>query len=67
MRNNIEPKLLERDINWVEIGLEPEPWDKTIQNIFKKHHLSSDTQHVYTLRGSHNQLNLKIERYIFNG
>ncbi|MBY0165475.1 GNAT family N-acetyltransferase [Paenibacillus lautus] len=51
MRNNIEPKLLERDINWVEIGLEPEPWDKTIQNIFKKHHLSSDTQHVYTLRG----------------
>ncbi|MCT1399447.1 GNAT family N-acetyltransferase [Paenibacillus sp. p3-SID867] len=51
MRNHIEPKLQEQDINWVEIGLDPDPWDKTIQNIFQERRISSDTQHVFTLRG----------------
>ncbi|MGG4345715.1 GNAT family N-acetyltransferase [Paenibacillus lautus] len=51
MRNHIEPKLQKQNINWVEIGLDPDPWNKTIQNIFKKRDISSDTQHVFTLSG----------------
>ncbi|GIO95994.1 acetyltransferase [Paenibacillus lautus] len=52
MRNHVEPQLLKQNINWVEIGLDPDPWDKTIQNIFQQRNISSDIQHVFTLRGN---------------
>ncbi|MEC0201810.1 GNAT family N-acetyltransferase [Paenibacillus lautus] len=51
MRKHIEPKLQKQNINCVEIGLDPDPWDRAIQNIFKTRGISSDTQHVFTLRG----------------
>lgn len=51
MSTNIEPKLKEQDINWVEIGVEMNTWDKTIQSIFNNRKLSNDIQHVFCLKG----------------
>lgn len=56
IRNNLEPELKMRNINWVEIGVDF-TWDRTIQAIFNKRNISSDIQHVF----SKNENSLPIE------
>jgi len=51
IRINLEPKLKLRNINWVEIGVDLDTWDRTIQTIFNKHDISSDIQHVFSKTG----------------
>lgn len=50
MRDYIEPQLKKQDINWVEIGVEMNTWDKTIHSIFNNRDISSDIQHVFCLK-----------------
>lgn len=50
MSTHIEPKLKKQDINWVEIGVEINTWNKTIQSIFNNRNISSDFQHVFCLK-----------------
>ncbi|GAB6931129.1 GNAT family N-acetyltransferase [Paenibacillus sp. JCM 10914] len=50
MRTHIEPELKKRDIHCVEIGVEGDAWDNTIQSIFQHRKISSDVQHVFSLR-----------------
>lgn len=52
MRTHIEPKLKMQNIHCVELGIENETWAKTIQGIFNNRSISSDIQHVFSLKGS---------------
>jgi len=51
IRVHLEPKLKMRNINWVEIGADPDHWDRAIQAIFNKRNISSDIQHVFGATG----------------
>ncbi|OAB45295.1 GNAT family N-acetyltransferase [Paenibacillus glacialis] len=50
MTQHIEPRLQKLGVNWVEISGETDSWAETIQEIFNSRDISSDIQHVFTLK-----------------
>lgn len=48
IKEHIEPILKLRNMNWVEIGVDPDTWGRTMQAIFSKRNISSDIQHVFS-------------------
>ncbi|OAB36702.1 acyl-CoA thioesterase [Paenibacillus macquariensis subsp. defensor] len=52
MTQHIEPRLQKLGVNWVEISGETQLWGQTIQEIFTSRDISSDIQHVFTLKGN---------------
>jgi len=52
MTQHIEPRLQKLGVNWVEISGETDSWTDTLQEIFTTRDISSDIQHVFTLRGN---------------
>ena len=44
----LEPKLKNQNINWFDIGVDSDIWDRTIQAIFNKRNISSNIQHVFS-------------------
>jgi len=64
IRNNIEPKLQKEGIHWVEIGVEKDTWDNTMQEIFINRNISSSIQHVYCLEDNLKAIELQDNEII---
>lgn len=75
IRGTIEPDLKNQSINCVELGVELDTWDKSIQMIFNNRQIFNSIQHVFRLKEYSHSIEFqdndevtvrRIDDYFFN-